>query len=466
MKYGHEYLETLKREDFPAAWVETAISYRQLKKCIKKVQRELSSFGINPSILERLMDAVDTTEHSELNEGREGKQPATLRYSFAEDEEIPRPRLLLVVYTRDGIPVDAGLSPETRQFLRSLAGSQNLSTLHFHGQLDGVEPQDFSKELLSSETDGMAQLEEEKVNEIDEYPLPLPSSNSDMAESSIPNTDKTGCKLKKIEIPLASDFEFFNLLQNEVSALDELDHREKSEMTKDVIKVGKLVSTVTAPTSNSSKADLAHWRKILETYIQANVFFSTNERNRGSRNAAEAAQQLQWFSKEATRQGLGIKFKKKESYSALATFLEVNSQLVRNLKFQEINQVAMLKILKKFDKRTALGVKHKLPKHLGRQSLTAPTIAKAICSTISEEVVTIVPQLSDYLCPICFGISYKPIRLRDDVVMEADSANLDPALINFLKRYFPDEVKAKQRENERAAAVDKWGEEYDKCTVM
>lgn len=51
--------------------------------------------------------------------------------------------------------------------------------------------------------------------------------------------------------------------------------------------------------------------------------------------------------------------------------------------------------------------------------------------------------------------------------MEADSQNLDPALAKFLVKYFPDEVKAKQKENERAAGVDRYGEAYnDKCAVM
>ena len=39
-------------------------------------------------------------------------------------------------------------------------------------------------------------------------------------------------------------------------------------------------------------------------------------------------------------------------------------------------------------------------------------MAKAVCYTISEEILSIIPQLNDYLCPICFTIAYKPIRLR------------------------------------------------------
>lgn len=45
---------------------------------------------------------------------------------------------------------------------------------------------------------------------------------------------------------------------------------------------------------------------------------------------------------------------------------------------------------------------------------------------------------------------------------------IDPNLIAFLKKYFPDEVKAKQKLNERMALVDQYGEGFvdAKCTLM
>jgi E3 ubiquitin-protein ligase BAH len=39
-------------------------------------------------------------------------------------------------------------------------------------------------------------------------------------------------------------------------------------------------------------------------------------------------------------------------------------------------------------------------------------MAKAICFNISEGILNVIPQLADYLCPICLSISYKPVRLR------------------------------------------------------
>jgi E3 ubiquitin-protein ligase BAH len=144
------------------------------------------------------------------------------------------------------------------------------------------------------------------------------------------------------------------------------------------------------------------------------------------------------------------------------------------------------------------------------------TLAKAVCSEVSKEIVKIVPQLDDYLCPVCFNISYKPVRLtcghvfcircmirmqraqnkfcplcRNDVIMHADSgewsrffvcgfqtlystlkltltANIDVSLMRFLQSYFPKETKVKQKENEIAIGVDLYGESYTdaKCVVM
>ena len=45
--------------------------------------------------------------------------------------------------------------------------------------------------------------------------------------------------------------------------------------------------------------------------------------------------------------------------------------------------------------------------------------------------------------------------------------NLDVEMAHFLKKWFPDEVKAKQKYNEQMAGIDKYGEVYnDKCIVM
>ena len=59
MKFAHEYESALISEGFPNHWVLSAIAYRQLKKCIKKVERELSSIGLDASTLRQLWQSID-----------------------------------------------------------------------------------------------------------------------------------------------------------------------------------------------------------------------------------------------------------------------------------------------------------------------------------------------------------------------------------------------------------------------
>ena len=59
MKFAHEFEEALRKDDYPAHWVRTAISSRQLKKCIKKVQRELSGLGLDSDTLSHLWQCFD-----------------------------------------------------------------------------------------------------------------------------------------------------------------------------------------------------------------------------------------------------------------------------------------------------------------------------------------------------------------------------------------------------------------------
>ena len=59
-----------------------------------------------------------------------------------------------------------------------------------------------------------------------------------------------------------------------------------------------------------------------------------------------------------------------------------------------------------------------------------------------------------------------PPRLWFHNLINGVTASLDPALMNLLKKYFPAEVKAKQRENERDAAIDIYGQDTSGCQIM
>jgi len=81
MKFAHEFKAALEREGFPARWVETAVPYSQLKKCIKKVESELLSFGLDNATLRRLLpsneDAIDQHPRKKSCDG-----PVAFQYNF------------------------------------------------------------------------------------------------------------------------------------------------------------------------------------------------------------------------------------------------------------------------------------------------------------------------------------------------------------------------------------------------
>lgn len=465
MKFGHAFQEHLQQDGFPPHWVASAISYRQLKKCIKKVEKELASLGLDATTLGQLLRTAEQERDEKLAEYLLSNPQSTPR-----DPDAPvlfQPKLLIAVDEETGEPLDAHLSPLTRDYLQRQALAQQLSD---------VRLSEYDSSSSPKTDQGSAESTRRNSSERSRNP-------GGMQGNLHPH--------RMVELSLTSDLEFFSILQNELSGLAALQANEQKKLSRDVTALGMAVTKVTEPNRGSAtKTDMARWRKIFELYLESKIFFSTNELDHGKHDSAKAQVLLQKFSDELQRQGLVSAFRKKESIAALDRFLRLNTDVLQSLRFQEINDLAMQKILKKFDKRTALGVKTTFPAVL-RQRMPQD-IAKAICYQVSTELLPVVPQLDDYLCPVCFSISYRPIRLRcqhifcirclivlqraredhcplcrGDVVMEADSQNLDPALAKFLVKYFPDEVKAKQKENERAAGVDRYGEAYnDKCTVM
>ncbi|KFZ13201.1 hypothetical protein V501_03812 [Pseudogymnoascus sp. VKM F-4519 (FW-2642)] len=454
MKFAHEFKEALEREGFPPHWVEAAIPYGQLKKCIKKVERELKSFGLDAQTLGLLVPSSDQKDQNS-NDGT----PVGFKYRFAGDSDVFRPTLTLYIQRTQGsdIAIDATLSPSTRQYLQNLADSQ---------------AKERGQSAAAGQPGDIVESKDAMTNADADSTTPFIDANSDV---------------QQVEVPLTFDIEFFGLLKDEVSSLDEIQRAEQRAMTDEIKALGDEIGKLAFPAKNN-KTDMGRWRTIFDLYLQAGVFFSTNEFDRGSRDSNVALKQLRWFQEQVTKLNLPKSFKLANSRDALDRFTRINVTLLRNLKFQEINQLAVTKILKKFDKRTSLGAKKAFPPLIQSDLLMTETMAKAVCAGVSNEIIRIVPQLDDYLCPVCFTISYKPVRLkcnhvfcircmiemqnanskhcplcRGDVVLEADAfrtgadlvvASVDKNLTVFLKKYFPKETKAKQQENDIAASVE------------
>ncbi|KAA6408867.1 MAG: hypothetical protein FRX48_07211 [Lasallia pustulata] len=462
MKFAHAFEEALKEEDYPAHWVQSAISYRQLKKCIKNVRQELSSIGLSPDTLRQLWQSAEAP----VAQASASIQP--FQYTFAGDVTTFQPKLVFVVDERDGNPIDASLSPETRAYLLNLANKQE--------EIKSTRSRNSVGERIYSNRSGNTNSENNVTG----------GHMGTLGREVLIDYPEAS---RRVEVPLRSDSEFFRLLNLELSELNALQLREQAQLVVEISCLGKDISKLARPSQGLKRTDLYAWRDIFSAYTDAKIFFSTTERDIFHRNSATAHKQLQVFSSRIHELGV-LKTLKKESRIALDRFLRINLTLLRNLKFLELNGTAMTKILKKFDKQTALGAGQTFADLIAADSF-ASRLAKAVCFKVSEELLPIVPQLNDYLCPVCFNIAFKPIRLRCGhvfcircmitmqrakadhcplcrcaVVMEADSTNLDPALLDFLKRYFPGEVRTKQKENERDAAIDKYGKEYDKCHVM
>ncbi|KAI1857405.1 uncharacterized protein JN550_013223 [Neoarthrinium moseri] len=467
MKFAQEFKKQLQQEGFPQKWVDSAIPYGQLKKCLKRVTNELQELGLDKDTLAQLAAAQSSA--SAASESQHG-------FLYLLDEEPSktrhlRPRLTVFVHLEDGVAVDATLSPATRDFLGKIAsrGSSGSPTFSNASSAEEGAPSD----LAAPSQDNF----HEKSGRIQ-----APESVSHFSS------------VQKIEVPLVFDGEFFDILQTDVSNLDVLQDEEQQRMKRDVVALGQEISKATKPSAGKkAKDDLTKWRDIFELYLDARVFFSTRESDHGARSSAQALKQLQWFQQEVLKRRLVQGLKLKESREAFNRFINVNAVLLQNLKFQEINQIAVRKILKKFDKRTSLGVAKTFPVAVHSQRLLAGSIAKDLCAQVSSEVIATIPQLDDYLCPICFAIAYWPIRLhcehvfcsrclvkmqrkgerfcplcRGDVIMKAGSENFDTAHAEFLKEYFPKEVKEKIRANELERGKEIFGPDYTDrpCCVM
>ncbi|KAK3941152.1 SPX domain-containing protein [Diplogelasinospora grovesii] len=299
-----------------------------------------------------------------------------------------------------------------------------------------------------------------------------------------------------VKIPLNADAQFFDILQTDVDKLDELQSQEQKSMNSEIALLGDEIAGVAKPNAKFikfSKTDLYRWREIFEIYLAAQIFFSTTEVNSGARCSEKARKQLVWFQDEVNKRELPHKFKLESSAAAYSRFMALNATLLQNLQFQELNQTAIVKIIKKFDKQTSLGVKSIFPEAMTSASFIADNVAKGICAQLSQEVVTLVPQTVDYTCSICLSICWLPIRLhcnhlfcircvvkmqnrnkrtcplcRANTVLRATTDNIDDNLVNFLEKWFPKETKEKQLYNEIERGKELFGEGYvhQPCIIM
>lgn len=83
-KHADKDKEALRKEGFPPGWVESAIPYSQLKKCINRVESELRGLGLDAETLGHLIPSTTDTKSSlPPRRTSAGDAPVAFRYDFA-----------------------------------------------------------------------------------------------------------------------------------------------------------------------------------------------------------------------------------------------------------------------------------------------------------------------------------------------------------------------------------------------
>ncbi|KAK5126433.1 hypothetical protein LTR85_010669 [Meristemomyces frigidus] len=489
MKFGHEYEQALANEGFPEQWLGSAIDYKYLKKCIKKVHRELEDLGLDKETISRLAEPLSEPQNARRSStDHDGFYSAEKPHLDSIPEEFS-PQLRVLVDSATGAPLDAMLAPATRERLQKLAKSE-LVAAHRQAHLG----QHATHEVHDHTT---IELTKERTN------------------SLTPDAQDA----KWITIPLASAKDFFDLLAPKLDELERLREAETEKLEGEILELGVAVENVVEPIKEGFEAkrqvsyrDLYFWREMFRLYLENPIFYSNTEQNAGALTFSEAKSRLHAFDQQLRSTGLLAKMKTPAAKQAAKQFLDLNVDILKIIRFQEMNARAMSKILKKFDKRTHLegrqflkDLRTKYPALLPGRPIAgqkpsggtvgfANSIARDLHAEITSKVLGIVPQIDDWTCPVCYSMAWRPvslgccrslycirciIKLQDDghsrcptcnaeTVAKADGRNIDFEAMDFLEKYFPLETKRRQKENEKADLVRSYGEEFVKpgCKVM
>jgi hypothetical protein len=321
MKFGHAFKQSLRNEGFPPEWVDSAISYSQLKKCIKRLTDELRQVGLDPETLSKLLKHVeDYNASTDQDDDQERPFEYILNSDSGADASKSRkpfqPKLLFYVNEATGEVHSARLDEDTKQKLQMLAVETGISHLRVF--------EDTASSLKSS----------------DSFNLPSPT------EAGQPNISKHRSGYRTVEIPLTSDTEFFTRLSSEVTGLEKLQEREEKRMHSQIEDLGKQIAKMTDPDKRSNRKTLAAWRQVFQIYVEEGIFFGNTETDHKSHDSDKAMQRLAEFSNKVAQAGIVERLKKKDNMQALNMFMHINREILQGLRFGEINHSAMVKILK------------------------------------------------------------------------------------------------------------------------
>lgn len=497
MKFAKVLEETLRDEEVPPEWKALAIPYKQLKKRINSVSQELAQLGLNNQVLHAMLDpssvpdadgvpkiedlSLDTLRELSPPPSEPHRTPVTALYSFDHSKTEPVPSLVITFNERElRLP-----SPEAEEDSVSAAVSQLLVAS------PPLAPTD-SGAIPSGSVVPLDDVLRENENKSPSPSPPGSPSPSPGPLSSVEWVEHKADGSLQVVVHMKSDSNFFHMLYLELQALDRFKEEQEAAMME---KVQQLASAIARTLSRSGRrSDLYSWREVFATYVELQVFFRNNLFATQANTLTDVQLHFLEFLERTRASHYPEHFHQKQSKTAFQEFIALNYQLLRYERFQHINQVALTKILKKFDKRTLLTAKLQFPLLVKQDPFMRESLARVMCAAIHRELLPIVPNIDDYSCPVCMLIAWKPIRLacshlfcvrclvrvqrqkqeacpmcRAPCVMEADASNMDLALMELMKTYFPKEVKAKQKETEEELAREQYVAVYGepkKCIMQ
>lgn len=473
MKFAKQLEKSLVEEEIPEDWLSAAIQYKALKKCINKVVEELKFLGLEQSTRKLLFENSESDQIIEINElDTNASNPTIAQYSLSKikgDEHIVP---ILKINLDDSNFTDEHLRELSAQLQKKINGDNDIFEVKHEGSELVLSPASSHQKLGS--------------------PTPEPSS-------------ETPLQPKEVSIMLTSDMKFFQMLNDELDSLDNLRVAEEKKLIEEVEKISQDVAKLAISKKikiMNRQGDLYNWRKLFGMYLDSQVYFKYNETSNHERNVVQIKLNLENFISNVKKSGILTQFQDKKSLQAFNQFLALNYHLLKILQFQSINSEAYRKILKKFDKQTNLGISQTLPKLISNDHIffTGKSIAQSICYIIQSSILTLVPQLDDYICPICMSVAYKPIRLEcghlfcvrclvkmkqqhkvdcpicrsKGAIENANGNNLDLEVMETMKKYFPIEVKEKLKERDKERYDEYVGSSgnvstqvhNDKCVIM
>ncbi|KAI5964282.1 uncharacterized protein KGF55_002224 [Candida pseudojiufengensis] len=520
MKFAKTLEQSLIEQDVPEEWVEAAIKYKALKKCINKIVEELKFLGLEQNKLKLLINdkEVDINDQT-ANPSNPIIAQYTLHKPSPESHDIIPILKISLDFSDDHNITDDHINTicqEVKTKIESLLNEDSSSNTDNNNEEEKIielkEENDGELKLVSSREGSLSPplkaatsppLEPvspnspDQISDLSSIPTPL-KLNTKGTHTSIENRldnihihQPTNTKKREINIILNSDSKFFKMLDEELNGLDQIRKIEENKIINEIEKISEQINISKLKTS-----DLYKWRELFKIYLDSEIYFKYNEIDKNQQNNETIIKNLNLFIKNVEKSGILLNFKKKSSLVTFNQFISINFQLLKILKFQTINTEALRKILKKFDKQTSLKIQNIYPKLISSNHIfinNSKTIAQSICYILTNSLLKKIPQLDDYSCPICMSIAYKPIKLscnhlfcvrclvklkqqnnlncpmcrRTNAILDADSSNLDLKNMEIMKNMFPIEVREKLRERDKERYRDlKGNNKDDKCIIV